>query len=75
MSDGVPIPTVSKRLGHANPNITLLIYSHAPEADELATAKIWDDAMVDVIGTNKKRPAKRMLENVSAPAGLKIINC
>ncbi len=47
MSHGVPIPTVAKRLGHANPNITLSIYAHALEADELAAAKIWDDSMAE----------------------------
>jgi integrase len=33
LSKGVPIPTVAKRLGHANANITLSIYAHALEAD------------------------------------------
>ena len=47
------------------------IYSHALEADELAAAKVWDDAMVDVISANVKRSAKRVLENVSATAGSK----
>jgi hypothetical protein len=72
LSNGVPIPTVAKRLGHANANVTLSIYAHALEADELAAAKIWDDAMVDVISANKKRPADRMLENVSAKRPQKI---
>ncbi len=39
------LPTVAKRLGHANANVTLSIYAHALEADELAAAKIWDDTM------------------------------
>jgi site-specific recombinase XerC len=56
LSKGVPIPTVAKRLGHANANITLAIYAHALEADELAAAKIRDDAMVNVIGANKREP-------------------
>jgi len=64
LSKGVPIPTVAKRLGHANANITLSIYAHALEAHELAAAKIWDDAMADVIGANKRQP-ERMLANVS----------
>jgi len=54
LSAGVPIPTVAKRLGHANANITLSIYAHALEGDEVAEAKIWDDAMVDVIGASRK---------------------
>jgi integrase len=27
--EGWPIPTVSRRLGHANPAITMAIYAHA----------------------------------------------
>ena len=49
LSEGVPIPTVSKRLGHANPTITLKLYSHALEPDELAAAQRWDDAFADVV--------------------------
>jgi integrase len=49
LSDGVPIPTVSKRLGHANPTITLKLYSHALESDELAAAQRWDDAFADIV--------------------------
>jgi len=71
ISNGVPITTVAKRLGHANANITLSIYAHALEADELAAAKIWDDAMVDVIGA-AKRDVKRMLANVSAEGARKL---
>jgi integrase len=49
LSQSVPIPTVSKRLGHANPTITLKPYSHALESDELAAAQRWDDAFADVV--------------------------
>jgi hypothetical protein len=66
LSKGVPIPTVAKRLGHANANVTLSIYAHALEADEMAAAKIWDDAMADVISASRKTAAERMLANVSA---------
>jgi integrase len=71
LSSGVPIPTVAKRLGHANANITLSIYAHALEADELAAAKIWNDAMAGVIDANKRQP-KRMLANVSAGEAKKL---
>ena len=46
---------IFKRLGHASPNATLSIYSHALEADELAAAKIWNDAMAGVIDEDRKR--------------------
>jgi len=39
---GVPLPTVSKRLGHANTHITASVYSHALEKDEKASAEAWD---------------------------------
>jgi integrase len=29
LQEGWPVPTVSRRLGHANPGITLTIYTHA----------------------------------------------
>jgi hypothetical protein len=48
LSKNVPLPVVSKRLGHSNPNITLGIYAHAFEVDELAAAKVWDFAMAAV---------------------------
>jgi hypothetical protein len=44
----------------------LSIYAHALEAGEVAAAKIWDDAMDDVISTGRKAEPKRMLANVSA---------
>jgi integrase len=69
LSEGVPIPTVSKRLGHANPSITLKLYSHALESDELAAVKRWDDAFADVIGQahDNRTPATK---NMSvAPIG------
>lgn len=71
ISNGVPITTVAKRLGHANANITLSIYAHALEADELAAAKIWDDAMVDVIGKARRQP-KRSLAKSSAGRAKKL---
>jgi integrase len=48
LSLGVPLPTVSKRLGHANTHITASVYSHALERDEQASAEIWERAMGDL---------------------------
>ena len=53
LSQGVPITAVSKRLGHANPNVTMLIYAHALDADDAAAAKTWDDAMRSVVGDSE----------------------
>ena len=61
LSKGTPIPVVPERLGHANPNITLSIYSHAIPEDSRAAAKIWDDALADVIQASRKPRASRSL--------------
>jgi len=42
LANGVPITTVSKLLGHANPAITLKVYSHALDADQQTTAAVVD---------------------------------
>jgi integrase len=39
---GVPVRTVSGRLGHANPSTTLMVYSHFVEASDQDAAKIMD---------------------------------
>jgi hypothetical protein len=45
LSKGVPAAVVSERLGHADQNITLSIYSHALPADSHAAAKVWNDSV------------------------------
>jgi integrase len=45
LSVGVPLPTVSKRLGHSTPHVTAMIYSHALEKDETAAADVWESAI------------------------------
>ncbi|MGA3042612.1 MAG: tyrosine-type recombinase/integrase [Bryobacteraceae bacterium] len=42
LSDGVPLPTVSKRLGHSNAYTTATIYSHALPKDDITAAELWD---------------------------------
>ena len=45
--------------GRASPNVTLAIYSHALEANELAAAKFWENAMAELIverDLGKSRP-------------------
>jgi integrase len=64
LSRGVPIAAVSERLGHADQNITLSIYSHALPADTRAAAKVWNDAMADVIDAASKPGAPRMFAHV-----------
>ena len=45
LSAGVPLPTVTRRLGHTNVHTTATVYSHALASDELAAADIWSAAM------------------------------
>jgi integrase len=45
LSLGVPLPTVSKRLGHANVHVTATVYSHALPHDEIVAAQLWNEAM------------------------------
>jgi integrase len=40
LAEGLPLPEVSRRLGHANPSITAQVYSHAVRDDTAAVAAI-----------------------------------
>ena len=41
LARGLPIPVVSQLLGHANPAITMAIYSHAlPDSQELVATQM-----------------------------------
>ena len=42
LSRGVPLPAVSARLGHADPNVTARIYSHALPNDDQRAADTWE---------------------------------
>lgn len=42
LSRGVPLPVISARLGHANPNVTARIYCHALALDDQRAADEWD---------------------------------
>lgn len=42
LSAGVPLPVVSKRLGHADPSITARVYSHNLHGDDIRAAEAWD---------------------------------
>jgi site-specific recombinase XerD len=76
LSKGTPIPVVSKRLGHGNPNITLGIYAHALEAGELASTKVWEDAMADVIQEQRKNSgAARVSQSVTTKRHKLLLNC
>jgi integrase len=55
LGEGVPIAVVSERLGHADQNITLGIYSHSLPTDVKAASKVWRNALADVISEDRSR--------------------
>lgn len=52
ISSGAPLPAVSKRLGHANTNVTAQIYVHALQKDDALLADLIDKAMEGSIHTS-----------------------
>lgn len=42
---GLPVPAVSARLGHANPSITLQVYSHALNGQDQQAASVMDSVL------------------------------
>jgi integrase len=73
LSQGAPITAVAERLGHASPNITLSIYSHALPQDGDAAAKLWNDTMAGLIGESKRRRAGGGLSQVITGRGEKTV--
>lgn len=63
LGQGVPLPVVSDRLGHADPNITLGVYSHALPADVRAASNAWQNALADAITEGRSRKTSKMLGN------------
>jgi integrase len=60
LSTGTPLPVVSQRLGHADQNITLAVYSHALPTDVRAASKAWHNALADVITDRKHKTAQNL---------------
>lgn len=42
LSNGMPLPAVSARLGHSDPGFTLRVYAHALPPDDSRVAEAWD---------------------------------
>lgn len=45
LGEGAPLPDVSKRLGHASPDITAKIYAHAIEGNDARLAELAGNVM------------------------------
>jgi hypothetical protein len=55
MAAGVPVRTVSGRLGHANPSTTLSVYAHFVEASDQEAASV----VGKLVSTSKSNSAAR----------------
>ena len=53
LSEGVPLPVVSERLGHADQNITLAVYSHVMPKDRKAASRAFQNALSEVIAEER----------------------
>jgi integrase len=53
LSTGTPLAVVSERLGHADQNITLSIYSHSLPTDHKAASRAWRNALAEVISEDR----------------------
>jgi hypothetical protein len=53
------LPVVSERLRHADPNITLSVYSHALPTDTRAASKAWHNALAEAISETRKPQSDR----------------
>lgn len=49
LSKGVPLPTVSKRLGHSSVNVSAKVYSHSLSVGEIRAAKVIDAALRNAV--------------------------
>ncbi len=58
LANGVPLPVVSKRLGHSSVYVTATVYSHALTQDEIAAADVWDSSVQQSIDAAQKRAKK-----------------
>jgi integrase len=54
LSDGVPLPVVSKRLGHSDVYTTARIYSHVLDCDDRRAADAWETSVHEVIERDRK---------------------
>jgi integrase len=59
LGNGTPLAVVSERLGHANQDITLGLYSHSLPADRKAASRVWHTALAELISEERLRKSKR----------------
>jgi Phage integrase family len=64
LRSGVPLHVVSARAGHANPTVTLNVYSHLLEGDQEKAAAVMDEALRGAIKDRQAWPG-----TISVPFG------
>lgn len=74
LSKGIPLAAVAKRLGHAGAHVTLSIYAHALEADEVAAAEVWSGSVGTVVPEGKMQEARTQLALASAKPGKNVVS-
>lgn len=45
LASGLPLPAVSKRLGHSDVYTTARVYAHAMPGDEASAGEVWEEKM------------------------------
>jgi len=73
LNRGVPVLTVSRRLGHAKPSITLDVYGHLMATAQLEAAQMMDEIVTPVeLPTNGTRMAHEIPQLLDIPKGTTI---
>jgi integrase len=71
MTAGVPIRTVSGRLGHANPSTTLSVYTHFVEASDQAAALVMGNLRTKPRPTSDVEPTRPVRKSAKAGSAVK----
>jgi len=64
LGNGTPLAVVSERLGHANQEFTLSLYSHSLPADRKAASRVWHTALAEFISEER---LGRSVQNLGEP--------
>jgi integrase len=68
LSKGVPAATVAERLGHANANVTLSIYTHPLKADRDVASMVWEKERGEMLSNVIKKTKKSLYLIEKKPA-------
>ena len=60
LNNGIPVIVVSRRLGHAQPSITLDVYGHLIQSKQQEAAEKMDDPEKKILNAAKRKLARAM---------------